>query len=99
MYRSSGLGSTTSDLLKIGASLIPAAGAGATVDASAAGGAVTTAALDFLYAKEQQRIQNLLDHSDAVVLTAGAAIDWWKVAGTVALGGIGVWAVARAFRR
>lgn len=85
MYRMTGLGSTFSDLAKVAGGIIPSGG-GDVVGSS--GATVATAVIDNLYAKEQVRVQNLMDHSDAVVLKAGQAIDWgkWAVAGLAAAG-------------
>lgn len=84
-YTVNGLGSSFSDILKVGSSVLPAGG-GDVIGGS--GATVATAALDFLYAREQARIQALLDHSDQVIQKTGKAVDWgrWALVGVAAAG-------------
>lgn len=78
------LGSALTDLAKAAGGLVPSGGDAA----GAAGGQVTTAALQFMYEKEAPRIQKMMDDSDVVIIKAGSAIDWtkWAVGGLAAAG-------------
>lgn len=79
------LGSTFSDLTKVAGSLLPAGGSDIV---GGSGATVANAVIDNIYAKEQARVQKLMDDADAGIVKAGQFIDWgkWAVAGLAAAG-------------
>lgn len=85
-FRPSGLRGKFDDLVKVGAALVPTGGSGDPGSSYASG--ATTAALDYIYSKEQERVQRLMDHSDEVVVKVGRTVDWtrWAI-GALAVGG------------